>query len=339
MNITAKTHRPRSIVKELATAFGTHSKENCLEEILEMPEKYGKGKIHGFDFENGIGILIADCQLKDGIKITIDNDIPPLLFSFCVRGELWHYFDHDKIQYQFSPLQGTIAANVVGSVQRLEFPEKMDYLFAIILVERAIYLKKFDGMLEDIPEHLADVFRDQEAQRPFFYKNNYNITSADLIKKIGSNNDSCMVRSIFAESKTLELLSHQIKQFHDDIKSPGRRIKLRPSDVEIIQQARDLLIEDLTSPPTIEALARLTGINRQKLKSGFKLVYESTINAYLRNERLEQASMRILQGESVSQAMTEVGYSNRGHFSQKFQEKYGVLPKDYLQTVKSKVPD
>ncbi len=251
---------------------------------------------------------------------------------------MWHYFNHDQIQYQFSPLQGTITANVVSSVQRLEFPENGTYLFAMVLLQRETYLKKFELMLDEMPERLATIFKDVEARQSFFYKNNYNIASADLIKKIVQNGSSCVVRSIFAEGKTLEILSHQLQQFHDDVNSPGKRIKLRALDIEKIQEARDTLVADLTAPPTIEQLAYRIGINRQKLKSGFKLVFDATVNEYLRNERLEKAAMLMLEGKNVAEAISEVGYNNRGYFSQRFQEKYGVLPKDYLQSVKTKIP-
>jgi len=339
MNITIKTHQPRGIIRELAEALGTDSEEFCLEQILALPKKYGEGTIRGFDFENGTGILIADFQLSETLHITIDNEIPPLLFNFCVQGELWHHFNHDQIQYQFSPLQGTITANVLGSVQRLKFPENWSYLFAMVFVQREAYLKKFEPMLDDMPERLAVIFKDLEAKQSFFYKNNYNIASADMLKKIVQDNSSCVVRSIFAEGKTLEILSHQLQQFQDDVNKPGKRVKLKALDVEKIQEARDILIADLTDPPTIEQLAYRIGINRQKLKSGFKLVFDATINEYLRNERLEKAVIFILEGKNVTEAMSKVGYTNRGYFSQKFQDKYGVLPKNYLQTVKTKISD
>ncbi|MCB0643417.1 MAG: helix-turn-helix transcriptional regulator, partial [Phaeodactylibacter sp.] len=84
-------------------------------------------------------------------------------------------------------------------------------------------------------------------------------------------------------------------------------------------------------------LSSLVGINRQKLKTGFKSVYGNTIYKALREERLEHASLLLMAGRSVKEAAEEVGYANQGHFASRFKEKYGVLPKDYLKTIRSKL--
>lgn len=209
----------------------------------------------------------------------------------------------------------------------------------LIFIQRKEYLKKYDHSLECLPKQLVNVFLDWKGQRAFFYQNAYSMVSADFIRKIIQDKNKGLVRSTFVEAKTLELLYNQLKQYHEDFLVPGKKVQLREHDIAKLQEAHDLLVRNLKNPPTIAELARQVGINRQKLKSGFKLLYDATINEYVRNERLEQASIHILRGESVLQAMRNVGYSNRGHFSRKFEEKYGVLPKDYLKSIQSKIPD
>lgn len=337
MKFKISAQHPRGIVKSIAQQLSLTSKADCLEEILELPKQQGTGKIVGFNFKYGIGLIVVNCRLKEDWILIFENEIPPLIFKFNASGDFWHSIDADNVQYQLNPFQGTISATPAGTNQKFEFPAGIDLTFAAILIERTAYLKKVECMVDQLPAKLMEVFSDVEAKHPFFYQSNYSIASAGCIKKIVSNKNKALVRSTFVEAKALELLSKQIKQFTDDSRSPSRKVTLRRYDVEKIQKARDILVEDLKNPPIIENLARLAAINRQKLKSGFKLVYDATINEYLRNERLEKASMLLLQGSSVGEAAEHVGYSNQSHFARRFKEKYGVLPKDYLKSVSTEI--
>jgi len=304
---------------------------------MPIPEELGEGKITGFNFNHGLGIILVNGRLKKDWQLIFDTSVPSLLMSFNVKGEFWHNFNHNQIQYQANPLQGSITANPAGSQQSFNFPSRMDLLFMTIHINRSSYLKKVDCMVEKMPNKLADVFLDKKAENPFFYQSNYSIASAECINDIVENKSDGLPRSTFVEGKTLELLSKQLRQFEDDMNSPSKKVTLRKFDLEKIQLARKILKERLDAPPTIEELAIEIGINRQKLKKGFKLVYESTINEYVRNERMEKAALLLLDDRSVKNAAETVGYVNIGHFAKKFKEKYGVLPKDYLKSIQQKI--
>ena len=285
-------------------------------------------------------MLIFNCTLKDDWTLVFPNDAPaPLQFNFNMKGTVKHFFNERSIHYQFSPLQGTITAPPANGSQTFQIPHNTEILFNSLLINRKKYGKKIECVLDQMPDSLSMIFSDVEAKRSFFYQSNYSLSIAGCIKKITEDTNKGLVRSTFLESKALELFSKQIKQYQDDMLSPGRQVMLRKYDLDKIRKAKELLIGDLIDPPTIEELSKRVGINRQKLKQGFKKVYDKTINNYLRAERMERASILLLHGKSVRQVATEVGYSNQSHFAKRFRERYGILPKDYLKTVQLKVID
>jgi len=338
MILNLEKYNAHGIIKEMASSLDTTSRTDCLEEILELPKKVGTGKIVGFSFSNGVSLLIFNCNLVKDWTLVFDNDSPaPLQFNFNVKGNIKHSLNKKSIQYQLNPLQGTITANPSDSSQMLQIPSGSDILFNCLFIDRNKYAKKIECVLDQMPDGLGAVFSDSEAERAFFYQSNYSISIASCIKKITENKNDGLVRSTFLEGKALELFSKQIKQYKDDLLSPGRQVMLRKYDLDKIQTARDILIEDLINAPTIEELAKKVGINRQKLKQGFKKVFEKTINNYLRDERMECASILLLHGLSVRQTATEVGYINQSHFTKRFKEKYGILPKDYLKSIQSRI--
>lgn len=340
MKFDIEKYNAHGIIKDIARRLGTTSRTDCLEEIIDLPKEYGKGRIVGFSFSDGLSLLIFNCTLKTDWALIFENDAPaPLQFNFNVKGNIKHFFSKKCIQYQLNPLQGTITAHPAGSRQTFQLPHNTEILFNTLLIDRKKYAKKIACILGQMPEKLRQIFQDTTAKTSFFYQSNYSISIANCIKKITEDKNEGLVRSTFLEGKALELFSRQIKQYQDDLASPGRQVMLRKFDVDKIRMAKDLLIKDLANAPTIEDLSKWVGINRQKLKQGFKKIYDKTINHYLRDERMELASILLLHGHSVRQASTEVGYINQSHFAKRFKERYGILPKDYLKNIRSRVTD
>lgn len=340
MKLTFDKYHPHTFIKNLAKQLKTTSYNDCLEEIIELPPQIGKGKIIGFVFSDGIGFILFDCMFKEDWIIEFSKTIAaPLHFNFEIQGEIWHSFNGGDIRYHLNPLQGSITACPNHSTQQFTLPGKRKIVYATLLLQRKLYIKKIDCMIDQLSEKLQKIILDVDSEKAFFYQGNYSIAAAECITKIIQNDQKGLVRSTYLESKVLELLSRQIRQFTDDLRSPGKQVMLRKYDVDKIKFARDLLIKNIQAPPTIEALAKKAGINQQKLKTGFKAIFETTINKYLREERLERASLILLQGASVKQTAIEVGYSNQSHFSRKFKEKYGILPKDYLKSIQTKITD
>ncbi len=191
-----------------------------------------------------------------------------------------------------------------------------------------------------MPEKLVNVFSDTAAKSPFFYQGNYSFTSSECIQTILTDQHQGLVRSTFLEGISLELLSCQIRQYKDDLVAPSKQLALRKQDVEKILEAREVLVKNLQNPPTIEKLSKKVGINQSKLKAGFKKVFDKPVKTWLRDKRLEMAKLLLLEDTlSIREIAKSVGYSNQSHFSNRFKEKYGALPKDFTQLMKSKLSE
>jgi AraC family transcriptional regulator len=97
-----------------------------------------------------------------------------------------------------------------------------------------------------------------------------------------------------------------------------------------LRAARDFLLQDLSSPPTIAEIARQVGLNQLKLKQGFKSLYNSSIYAYFQGERMKQAQL-FLATYNVTETAVMLGYSNVSHFSAAFRKQFGMLPSQARQ--------
>jgi AraC-like DNA-binding protein len=139
-------------------------------------------------------------------------------------------------------------------------------------------------------------------------------------------------RTMFLESRVLELLTCQLGEYFDAGRGrEGGAVPLRPGDIERIRAARDFLVASLEEPIRLSELAAMVGINEKKLKTGFRQVFGAPVFGYFREFRLQQARELLEKGEvNVTEAAYSVGYLSLSHFSQSFRQRFGVNPKDYL---------
>jgi AraC family transcriptional activator of pyochelin receptor len=132
------------------------------------------------------------------------------------------------------------------------------------------------------------------------------------------------MRSVYLGGKALELAAIAVDQITNE--RPARRTRLTSQMIEQIHAARDLLVASPQQPPSLNELARKTGLNPTKLTLGFRRIFGTSVFDYLKEHRLQEAYHLIHSGEkSVAEAAYLVGY-NPAHFSGLFRKRFGILP-------------
>jgi AraC-like DNA-binding protein len=116
--------------------------------------------------------------------------------------------------------------------------------------------------------------------------------------------------------------------FLDELELAGQATApLSAWDTERLERARRLLLERMTSPPSLPELARAVGLNEFKLKAGFRLRFGASVFGYLRTERLERARRLLANRDlSVSEVAWRVGYENASKFAAAFRKRFGLPP-------------
>jgi AraC-like DNA-binding protein len=134
---------------------------------------------------------------------------------------------------------------------------------------------------------------------------------------------------IYLESKAMEIVSLAIEKEVFAHKKEQKKCLLKKEDIKRLDMARQIIIENMVDPLTIEELSKKVVLNTYKLKVGFKELYGTTIFGYLRDIRMEKARILLEDvGKNINQIAQEVGYSNPSHFSAAFRKKYGMNPSE-----------
>lgn len=187
-------------------------------------------------------------------------------------------------------------------------PEK---LHSLINNEEIIYQKHFNGILNP--------------QNDYIKGSNFLVTPKNqtTIDNVLSNPYMGLPQKMFLESQIIELLLSYFKS----ISSNNQNQKIQNVDIDKLHYARELLLSQIDTPPSLDNLSKLTGLNNYKLKTGFKELFGLPVYKYLQSKRLEKAYELLENKElTVQETAWYVGYESLGSFSNAFYKKFGYRP-------------
>ncbi|MDK3018765.1 helix-turn-helix domain-containing protein [Pseudodonghicola flavimaris] len=99
-------------------------------------------------------------------------------------------------------------------------------------------------------------------------------------------------------------------------------------ELEMFEEARDLLATDFTTYYTVSTLSRRLGTNATKLKAGFKFLYGKTIFDFRKAHRMDHAMMLLSERNmTIAEVAASVGYARQASFTAAFKAHFGFLPK------------
>ncbi|MGL1887594.1 MAG: AraC family transcriptional regulator [Reichenbachiella sp.] len=196
-------------------------------------------------------------------------------------------------------------------------------LQCIVIYSTIENLKKLPGQEDEVfTKYLYELVNPKDifVEGPSFYMTPNMLMAVD---KILNTQYEGPTRKMFLRSQITELLAHFLAEVsHQENKSVVK-------DQDKLFKAKDILSENLETPPSLAELAKLTGLNDYKLKKNFKELFGVPVFKFLQNERLTKAHELIKTSNlSIQEAAWSVGYESLSSFSSAFQNKFGFRPSD-----------
>lgn len=333
--INLKTFSTDEITKKISGALQIEMDSVCSSNEIVIPNSHGSGKVTTIDFSNGLNLILFNIKLVNSLSLNFEKGSAyPLNFIYCSKGIIFHKLCDDAVHYQLEAMRSSITSCPCSAGQSLTFPGEQQITAAMISVNRELYteLSKCHG--DELPQAFVDAIVDEKSEGTFFYQGNADYQLTKAVKDLYNSDLSGLEDFVFIESAMFETLGHFIRNYKENQNPERFRVALNKYDLDCLTHAKTILIGNLNNAPTIPELAKLVGINQQKLKKGFKSVFGKTINQFLIQKRMEAAKILLSQSSvSIRDVATEVGYSNQSHFSSKFREHFGMLPKDFVKSI------
>jgi AraC-like DNA-binding protein len=139
------------------------------------------------------------------------------------------------------------------------------------------------------------------------------------------------LQNIYMKGKIYELLSLYFN-ISEETESDQCPFMANEETVSQIKMAKDIIIEHMANPPSLEELSKEVGLNVKKLKMGFKEFYGTPVFTFLLNYKLDHSKKLLVENKlNVSEIATQIGYSNSSHFIAAFKKRFDTTPKQFTK--------
>ncbi|HZG25718.1 MAG TPA: AraC family transcriptional regulator [Chitinophagaceae bacterium] len=295
--------------------------------LLSFPARVGEGYVRKIAFSPEFRILMHRYKLNEDFIIIrnpakVPNDLISIFFYNNEKPLDLVYNEEKSVKFSRkneSAIQ--VTTNDLNSIIRFPANTETHYIVVGITSQKLAALlnvEKSNTLIETVTSGVAS----------FLYFESMQVEIQQILKHIFSINANEILSPFYIQIKVQELLFHLFDKL---IKRENTAHKhINNDDVERLMNLRNIILSDLSVPPSLPSLAPMIGMSETKMKQLFKQTFGDSIYNYFQKVRMEEAAFLLKQGGySVSEVGLELGFTNLSHFSKLFEKHYEVTPKKF----------
>ena len=279
--------------------------------------------------EDGFYVLTYENDADISQPIARHVDASLIQFHFCFRGSATFHFNQRT--YSLPLLDEHVL--LLYNPQR-DLPMEMDVSPNSQLVTVLISIKKFHSLFSQEANQIS-FLTDENAYKKYYKDQIIPPSMAVALSQILQHQPNSLMSRLYLKGKVYELLSLYFNptEATDVAECP---FLVDEENVRKIRNAKKIVLERMTNPPSLQDLADEIGLSLKKLKEGFKQLYGSTVYQFILDHKMNHARQLLGSGSyNVNEVALQLGYSNSSHFIDAFKKKFGTTPKKYLLSVSS----
>lgn len=311
--------------------FDTHEQEY---RTLYLPTtQNGKGYFISYEKERIYQFVVANYVIPQNFELGFDSNNSFLRLGIIEKG-ISKYSINGKRMTEFSPSPFIVVENRISVKQIWESGHHykgteliidMDVLKDNLIIEypelKAFFKLKENFIYYYLPDEVMKIFTLLK-----------DLTLSNTLTPLNLEASILKCLAVIVEEINMPKGNNYINHFNYSVIDIGkeRTTRLTQSDVEAINKAQKLLIENIDTPPSIATLSKNLYISEQKLAIGFKKLYGQTIGQYILEQKLVQSAKLLTTTDlSIKEIALKVGYVNASNFSKAFKRKYQKNPLQY----------
>ena len=273
------------------------------------------------------------------IRIKNDLDLPKTLqhpvdqefiqFHFCSKGQMNFSFNQGNYNFPLSDGHSMLLFNPQKTL-----PIDLELAPQTWLVSILISVTRFHSLFSSDADHIS-FLSPENSSKKYYDTLPFKSSIAVVLSQILQAKVHDTMKELYFKGKVYELLSLYFNKSEDPSLEQCPFL-IDEENVQKIRIAKDIILERMTDPPSLENLSVEIGLSLKKLKEGFKQLYGDTVYSYLLDHKMEEAR-RMLDSQkfNVNEVGLKLGYSTASHFIAAFKKKYGTTPKKYIGSVSS----
>ena len=250
-------------------------------------------------------------------------------FHFCLKGQGDFLFNTGNYVFNVKEEHSILLYN-----PQRDLPIDLKLQPNTWIIGVVISIKKFHSLFSQDADHIHFLSPENSTKK---YYDNGNITPsmAVVLSQILSSNIHESMKVLYLKGKVYELLSLYFNK-NEDTDIEQCPFLIDEDNVRKIRLAKEIILKNMSEPPSLQELSEEIGLSLNKLKEGFKQLYGDTVFGYLLDHKMEEARRMLASTNyNVNEVGLRIGYSTSSHFIADFKKKYGTTPKKYLMSLSS----
>jgi AraC-like DNA-binding protein len=298
--------------------------------MYNYPKLLGDGYWREIKLRPGLELTIGDLRLGTRVITEYPETERTVHYHFHFSG------GHEDKYTSIGSGQYIFHGSGLSSRRKVECYHEQPFLEVEITMQPKL-LHSFVGDSEgQLPKHLQHLIRGYDE---YYYRCG---TATLPMQRVAQQILHCpyqgIAKRMYLEGKVLELMGILIGQEAEIGDGKSNLQPLQPDVIDRIHHAREIILQRLDNPPSLNELARQVGLNECTLKRGFRSCFGTTVFGYLRNHKLEQARQLLDAGEmKITEIAYAMGYTSRSPFAAAFRKQFGMNPKEYQKLRKNSV--
>ncbi|POS03043.1 AraC family transcriptional regulator [Flavobacterium croceum DSM 17960] len=265
-------------------------------------------------------------QNNENEKVTFQKKIPQGLiqFHFGLKGKGKFIFNQGGYSIDLNEEKSMLFYN-----PQKELPLHLELHPNSWVISIVISIKKFHGLFSNQAEHIP-FLSEENKDRKYYKETNISPSMAIVLNQLFHYHLNPSIKNLYYKGKAYELLSLYFNR-SEDANVEQCPFLIDEENVLKIRKAKEIVLENMAEPPTLEVLSEQVGLSLKKLKLGFKQIYGDTVYGFLFDYKMEYARQLLDSGSyNVNEVGLKIGYSTASHFIAAFKKKFGITPKKYL---------
>ena len=245
-------------------------------------------------------------------------------FHFCVKGSASFSFNNGNYRLPIAESTSLLLYNPQRDLPIEVAVSPRSWVLSLLLP-----IQSFHALFSRDADYIT--FLSEENKDRKYYKDApISPSMAIVINQLLNYNLHPTVKPLYFKAKAYELLSLYFNR-PADANIEQCPFLVDEDNVAKIRRAKEIILNRMSEPPSLQQLADEVQLPINRLKEGFKQIYGDTVYSFLFDHKMEFARQLLATGShNVNEVGLKVGYSTASHFISAFKKKYGTTPKKYV---------
>ena len=277
------------------------------------------------EIEGGFNILnnTNEGNKKSHLKKEIDASY--IQFHFMLEGKSTFIFNDGAYKMTVENGKYIVLYNPIKNLPINAVISEKSSLISIL-----ISIKKFHKLFSEDSNNIQ-FLKDENVNQKYYFENKISNPIFLVLNEIKRFDIKSSTKNLFLKAKVYELFSHLYNR-NRDLNVEQCPFLTNEENFKKIKKAKDIIIENMTNPPSLVELSEEINLSLKKLKEGFKKIYGKPVYQFLIEYKMELAKKLLSDNDyNVNEVSLKLGYSTASHFITAFKNKYGLTPKNFKQ--------